>query len=239
MARRSIPSLDAEFANVMSFLKNRVFIANDQSEAITESAKRIHRATHSLILWRFRLKGLPIHGRVFVDEIASDALQILPQSLMGYGKTAKLLTRGIIENTLRHLYFSDHPVEFARMNASAKWYISVSDLFEYAKHHPSFLDLETRFDAIGRLSNLYDDLSAGVHGRTVVDLEMRVALNKIKCDVDQLKSQTNMVERAAEGANFLIAVFHGKQLHAFLPDERRIILRTLPPTARQLWKALE
>src|SRR5258707_11561346 len=127
----------------------------------------MHRATFNLILWRFRLSGLPTHGQVFIEEIASDALQILPQILMGYGKTAKLLTRGIVENTLRHLYFSDHPIEFGRMNSEPKWYVKMEELFEYAKIHPILRQTERKFDAMSRLSSLHSELSAGVHGRQV------------------------------------------------------------------------
>src|SRR5208337_5661046 len=119
------PSVAADFASAISFLTHQGIIPATTPAKFQENAKRIHRATFSLILWRFRLKRIPQHGKVFVEEIASDALQILPQALMGYGKTAKLLTRGIIENTLRHLYFSDHPIEFARMNREAKWYLTM------------------------------------------------------------------------------------------------------------------
>ncbi len=233
MARRSIPALDAEFDNVMSFLRKRRIIPDCTPTTIIESAKRIHRVTHSLILWRFRLKGLPDHSRVFIEEIASDALQILPQALMGYGKTAKLLTRGIVENTLRHLYFSDHPVEFARMNSGTKWYLSIEDLFEYPKMIPEFVRFEIQFDALNRLSSLYSDLSAGVHGRTVKDLEMRIALNKIKCDGDSVVKQAALTERCGEAANGLLSLFHREKLRSFQPEDRQIILRTMPPRARK------
>jgi len=102
MAKRAIQSVADDFASVLDFLISNGVVPSPQPLGMVESAKRIHRATYSLILWKFRLKGLPEHGKVFVEEIASDALQILPQVLMGYGKTVKLLTRGIVENTLRH-----------------------------------------------------------------------------------------------------------------------------------------
>src|SRR6266446_6415175 len=100
MAKPPIPSLNADFANVLVFLKERGIVADSPPTQLIEHSKRIHRVTYSLILWRFRLRNLPFHSQVFIEEVASDALQILPQALMGYGKTAKLLTRGIIENTL-------------------------------------------------------------------------------------------------------------------------------------------
>jgi hypothetical protein len=188
-----------------------------------------------LILWRFRLKGLPGHGRAFIEEIASDALQILPQVLMGYGKTAKLLIRGIIENTIRHLYFSDHPIEFARMNRESKWYITMETLLEYTKIHPIFLESEPKFDAINRLSALYSELSAGIHGRTVQDLEMRIALKKITYVEEAVKKQVGLIEKCTGAANFLLAMFHWGKMRSFQMEDRRIILRTMPPRARQVW----
>lgn len=235
MARTTIESLETDFASVVVFLKERGVLGATIRPGTLESAKRIHRATYSLILWRFRLRGLPEHGRVFIEEIASDALQILPQVLMGCMKTGHLLTRGIIENTLRHIYFSDHPIEFARMNREAKWYMTVESLFEYPKAHPAFLDLEAKFDALSRLSALYSELSATVHGRTVRDLEMRVALADIQCDDSELRKQTTLTERCAEAANFLLAIFHREQMRSFPADDKRIILRSMPSQARRLW----
>src|SRR5580700_3028951 len=137
MAKRAPPSVTDDFNGVMEFFKSRGIVSASPPVQLVSEAKKLHRATFSLLLWRFRLKHLPEHSRVFVEEIASDALQILPQALMGYGKTTKLLTRGVVENTFRHLYFSDHPVEFARMNLERKWYLGIEELVEYLLAHPA------------------------------------------------------------------------------------------------------
>ncbi len=239
MAKRVIASVESDFSSVILFLKKRSIVPQKPDDALIESAKRIHRATYSLILWRFRLKNLPTYGRVFVEEIASDALQILPQVLMGYGKTAKLLTRGIIENILRHLYFSDHPIEFERMNRDAKWYLAMDTLMEYPKIHPIFLESEAKFDTLHRLSSLYSELSGGIHGRTVQDLEMRVALEKIAYDQNAVRKQADLTEKCAEAVNFLLAMFHQKAVGGFQAEDRRIILRTMPPRARQACRDLQ
>ena len=238
MARRALPAVASDFAAVLSFLKTRGIVPSAPSAAMIEDAKRIHRATYSLILWRFRLKQLPEHSKVFIEEIASDALQILPQALMGYSKTTKLLTRGIAENVLRHIYYADHPVEFERMNREQKWFMTMESLFEYAKIHPVFMTKETRFDALARLRNLYSDLSAGVHGSKVRDLEMRVALKKIKYEQAAVHAEMLLVERCAESVNFLIAAFNQDQMDQFSVDDQRIILRTMPARARQVWRGL-
>lgn len=239
MAKRSILSVASDFADVLSLLKDRGIIAASPPGALIQNAKRIHRATYSLILWRFRLTGLPEHGQAFIEEIASDALQILPQVMMGYVKTANLLIRGIIENTLRHLYFSNHPIEFARMNREGKWFMTMESLLEYPKIHPVFIKSEPRFDAINRLGTLYSELSAGIHGRTVRDLEMRTALNKIKYVEGAVKKQRDRVEKCTEAANFALAIFHRDKMSTFQVEDRRIILRTMPARARKVWNEFD
>ena len=131
-----IPSVARDLTGVIKFLQSIHLIPASPSQEVKTAVKRLHRATYSLILWRFRLVGIQPHARPFIEEIASDALQILPHALAGYIKTPSLLTRGIIENTLRYLYFSDHPVEFQKMNSEKKWYLETKDLFEYAASHP-------------------------------------------------------------------------------------------------------
>lgn len=221
-----IPSVEKDFGSVTQFLQESGIIPEKPTPSMIHHGKAIHQSTYSLILWKFRLKKLPAHGQVFIEEIASDALQILPQILMGYSKTAKLLTRGIIENTLRHLYFLDHPIEFGRMNQDRKWYLAIEKLFEYAKIHPIYR-LEQHYDAFGRLSGLYSELSAGVHGRTVEHLEMRPALNRIQYNDGSAEQESKLIAAVAESANFILAALHWSQFSKLQTIDRRIILQTM------------
>jgi len=220
MARRQIRSLADDFDDVIKFLMDRGTI-RAASQSLTNNARKIHSATYSLILWRFRLRRLPEHGKVFIHEIASDALQILPQVLMGYGKTATLLTRGIIENTLRHIYFSDHPIEFERMNRDKKWFLTMDHLFDYVKNHPAFLETELKFDGLNKASTLYSELSGDVHGRTVGHLEMRTALNAIVYTDDLAQKHATNIERCASTCNFLLAVFQRDQMSKLTTEDQR------------------
>jgi len=158
---------------------------------------------------------------------------------MGYSKTASLLTRGIIENVLRHIYFTDHLIEFGRMNKGPKWYLSMEDLFSYAKNHPDFERTEPRFDAIAKLATLYGDLSASVHGRAVKDLETRIALGRIKYEDDIGTKHVDAVKKCAEAVNFLLAIFHREKVHKFQAEDKRIILRSMPTPARAIWKQFD
>jgi hypothetical protein len=141
----------------------------------------------------------------------------------------------VLENLLRHLYFSDHPVEFQRMNRDKKWYLTIDQLCEYVRQHPAFLNIEPRYDAINQISSLYSELSAGVHGRTVRDLEMRVALQEITYDQAAAESQAELLRRCVQPVNFSLAMFHRAKMQIFQAEDRSIILRTMPAVARQLW----
>ena len=136
---------------------------------------------------------------------------------------------------LRHIYFADHPIEFERLNCERKWYLTIEQLCDYAKLHPVILRTEPRFDAVNQISSLYSELSAGVHGRAVKDLEMRIALQKIIYDQVTAALEANFLRRCAESTNFLLAMFHRDRVRAFQAEDRRIILRTMPVRARQLW----
>jgi hypothetical protein len=232
-SRPTVLSVAQDFQEVMSFLASERIISAGLTPSLIASARRLHQATYSLMLWRFRLKRLDDSGRVFIQELASDALQVLPQALMGYNKTTKLLNRGLVENAFRHLYFVDHPVEFQRMHNDKKWYVPMSVLKEYAMTHPVFTGTERKFGAINTLVRLYSELSAGVHGSRVDDLEMRLALEKIVLTENTFHSQVKLVQQTAESINFLLAVYHNVQFRRFHIEDRRVILHTMQPKARQ------
>jgi hypothetical protein len=238
MSKRLPRQVSEDFIRVLAYLASRGIVPEHPPGRMIELATRMHRATFSLILWKFRLKGLAEHGSVFIEEIASDALQLLPHGLMGFGKTPKLLIRGIIENALRHVYFSDHPVEFERMNREKKWYPELDELFRYPALHPRLLGLEEKFDATNRLKTLYDKLSAGVHGRRVQDFEMHKALAKIVFSEGVFVRQVEDAEACSAAVNFLLTAFHAGQVHRFQRDDRQIILRSMPAQARRLFTAL-
>ena len=144
----------------------------------------------------------------------------------------------MIENVLRHIYFRDHPVEFERANRERKWFMSVDGLFKYATSHYVFCEDKASGRAIQELRELYDELSATVHGRKVAHLEMRAALLEVVFDQDVFDKQCVYVAKCAEAANFLLLVFHRDQASRFPDESRRIILDTLGAQARQAWQGL-
>jgi hypothetical protein len=239
MARARHTQIEKDFVEVFQFLSERLALSAKVPLTLQSTAKRIHQYTYSLITWKFRLGKMPTRGRVYIEEIASDALQILPQVLAGYSKTPKLLMRGIIENTLRHIYFYDHPIEFTRTNKAGKWHVTIASMFDFLGAHPEFILTEPKFGALARLSNLYVELSAGVHGRSVRDLETRSALRAIKYDQIKAEQDADLLAKCTTSVNFLLAIFHHEKVWTFPLADRRMILHTMPTEARKAWKEHE
>lgn len=224
-----------DFSEVLTLFAERGIVPEKPAAKLVETARVIHKCTYSLILWRFRLGELPEHSSVFLDELSSDALQILPQVLMGYNKAACLLIRGVLENALRHVYFSDHPVEFARLNRDKKWYVGTEALLEYAKHHFDFAVTEPKYDCLAQISSQYSVMSETVHGRTIRNLELHDALASITFDQERADKHAENVIKCTHSVNFLLAIYHRDALRTFTTADRSFLLRSMPAEARQVW----
>lgn len=233
MSRRKLYIVEDDFLRVVSFLKSKCVIPDNPDPIVLSSLRQLHALMFSLVFWRFRLKRIPSHSRVFLHEIGSDAIQILPQAMMGFTKPTCLLIRGIVENTLRYIYFFDHPVEFARMNREKKWFLTTEELFAYPFVHPRMVDLKAGFTPIDRLKTLYDDLSSIVHGRTVDRLEMQRALVQIRYNQTSMDTILDWAKRCTESSNFLLATFHIDQFRNFDQTTRRVLVLTMPSIARR------
>lgn len=125
------------------------------------------------------------------------------------------------------------------MNREGKWYLTIEQLCDYAKQHPAFYATEKKFDAINQISSVYNELSAGVHGRAVRDLEMRAALEKIVYDQAAAAREAELLKKCTTAVNFALGIFHHQQMKEFQTEDRRIILRTMPARARQVWNDFE
>lgn len=235
MVRVPIAAVSADFDEVVAYLKTVRLMSPTPDPDTIAIARRIHKSTYTLLLWKFRLKRLSAHGKPFVEEIASDALQILPQVMIGFSKTTKLLMRGVIENTLRHIYFADHPVEFALMNQNKKWYMEMREMLDYVRMHPDYALSEPQFDAIAKLRSLYSKLSGSVHGGRVANLEMRTALSQIKFDKTAADEDVITLDQVVEVCNFMLAIYHREQFRRFAAADRSAILQSMSRSARQLY----
>ncbi len=170
---------------------------------------------------------------MYVVELASDALQVIPQALAGYQKSVSLLMRSLIESLMRHVYFSDHPVEYARAHRNTEWHVPIRDLIEYLFHLPRLEDLRKKFDAPVHVKDLYAGLSTRVHAARVDRMEMRSALASIAFDESVFAKQVESFAKCTEVANFVLSAFHTDRVRRFPPAHRQIIVNTIGTQGRR------
>lgn len=232
--KRQKPMGASDFNQVKKYLERRGVFKKNATADYIRLANDMHFYAFSLFSWKFLLKNMAIHKRAFLEEIASDALQILPIALLGFRKPASILIRGILENVLRHVYFSDHPIEFERINSAQKWYLKNDELYDYIKIHPRFTGIEIKFDSINRMKSLYDDLSADIHARRLSNLELRKGLVDIKYDQQQFAGLVSFTKRASECSNFILSIYHKDVIKRIPLHFSTIITNTLPSKARRV-----
>lgn len=101
----------------------------------------------------------------FFLEAQNDALISHVNALMGASRVALKALRSLVENTLCMIYYMDHPVEL-RMWADGKHRLGFTELLEYLRKHPEFVDAKDAETVTGLdlLKREYRQLSAAVHG---------------------------------------------------------------------------
>jgi hypothetical protein len=141
--------------------------------------------------------------------------------------------RGILENTLRHVYFFDHPVEYELSKEESEWHMKVRDLMDYIARHPLLRTVNDAASGLAQLTSLYKELSARVHAGNARRMEMRAALNAIQLDLNAMPVTAREFEQLAQVCNLQLAALHAKQVRRFKPAERQAIWDVLTPDGRR------
>lgn len=89
--------------------------------------KKVHETIYGYLIFKSKLK-INNHANIFLAEIQSDYLQLIPLVLSGYEKLAMILLRDILENTLKFIYYFHHPIEFIQLEEKNKNYIFFEEL---------------------------------------------------------------------------------------------------------------
>lgn len=228
-----LAQVEEDLSETLAMLQKRSMAPAVIPVPIRKKFLAMHHAIYSLCIWSHFIKGEE-HGRFYLIQIASDAIQIEPHVLCGFSRTAMLLARSIIENTLRHIYFTDHPVEFERSNRDAKFYLSAEELFEYCRNYVHFIDPEKRFQPLSKLRHLYSALSATVHGGKVSNMALHKALKTVVFDPADLDDQLKHVSAVTESCNFLMMIFHKKRSSKLPVGLRKIIMMTIAARGRKV-----
>lgn len=172
------------------------------------------------------------HQTVFLKEAASDALHVLHNLLSGDCRGACFYLRSVVENTWRHLYFKDHPVEYAWLSTRPGYYKSMEDLREYCKAAPVLVGVLA--PTLADLGGSYSTLSRTVHTSIPTTALLRNALDEIKLSEADTRFAARFVRAMGRDVILLFAAVHRDVFHSLHPKVQRFLLTFLDPPRRQI-----
>lgn len=215
-----------DFKKLEIFLTTKGYINSNNFKASKNSFRKIHERIYSLVVWVHKLEYSD-NKIVYLRELVSDAIQSIPVFALGFPKPGFLLVRGCIESLFKHIYYFDHPVEYALLSLEPKSYLTIKELGKYIKGHPSFRSFEHIDDFVNSLIEDYFELSKKVHSTDPSVLELLEALDSIEFDKVSVDNYVNVMTRVTGFINGLLVIFHGIEFHKFQDGYRKIIINTI------------
>lgn len=227
--------LDKDSDNLIKLLEKKKILKEDDVECI----KSIHEISYSLALWSYIHKDSTNTSKYYLDEIRSDCVQAIPLLLMGYKKPTSLLIRGIIENSLKHIYFYHHPIELQRLLTEDKYYISMENYYDYLHHHPTFAEEIDKYDFLHKLRETYREYSLLVHGKKLNSLQLYKSITQINFDRTFLLKYHTDFKKIGEIINFMFVLFYKHDLDNYRRDYKDIILNNMSPRQKKLFHKIK
>lgn len=219
-------SLNSDFQDVLSHIKrdsNLVFSFTDEEMDIF---RRIHSRTYAILLTHKKLKKSR-HGCIFLDEILSDAIQILPLLLRGYNKVATYLLRDILENCLKYVYYYDHKIELLWIESGEKYILTIDEFVQYLERHPLISNHFTPLKLKDKIKTLYSNLSKVIHSSSSKHMQLIKYLEEVKYDQLCCQEYFSSFEQVTDIVVTVIILFNCERFNRLPIDERRLVLNSI------------
>jgi hypothetical protein len=183
--------------------------------------------------WAMAFSDQSEHARRFLEEAASDSVNLIALVSGGHRKSSFFLLRSYIENTLRHMYYWQHPVEYEVSCIRATSFITWKDLTAYLSSHPRLHSASYTADVLAGLGALYTELSLHVHSRRVQDSDLTRYLADVRFDEQTMRDVSDRLGRATSHLNCTLATMHRDTFQSLDPTQRSMIRRLMSPDLRR------
>lgn len=201
--------------------------------------QKIHKVSYSLTLWGYIHKDSKNKSKYFLEEIRSDCVQAIPLILMGYKKSTSLLLRGVIENSLKYIYFYDHPIELYHYFNDEKNYIPMEDLYKYVYNHPIYIDRIEKFDFTNILRKMYREYSFVVHGKNMDSLQLYKSITEITFDKSFLLKCHGELKTLGSILNYMFALFYWEEFGTYKKEYKDIIFDNIEPKQKKILRGID
>lgn len=174
-----ISSCNDDFEEIKKYFEKTHNISIPFENKNVSAVKKTHGTVYGYLILKSKLR-VNNKANIFLSEMQSDYLQLMPLVLNGYEKLPMILLRDILENTLKFIYYYDHPVEFILLEDKNKNYIFVEDLVRYVCEHPKIKHHSEELQLLSRSKTKYSELSKYIHSKDGNYMQLIKYLKQIK-----------------------------------------------------------
>ncbi len=175
----------------------------------------------------------------FIQEIISNANQVVVLGALGYRIASNMMLRRSLENVLGYIYYRDHPVENFKREALLEdsKFVGSQGLTEYISDFPfRLLYSQTEADKVKEITRLcviswksqYKELSRYVHSQSKNFLELQEFIEDIEPSSEFLSQLTSHITQANALVNTLLILSTFTSYKQFSEDRKTIIRLSIP-----------
>lgn len=229
--------IEADFDDVLIYLKKLGHLKDNINTRSVKKLRHIHYITHSFlfITKKFQTNN---HARIFLDEIISSYIQFLPMLTHGFYKVSAFLMRDILENTLKYVYYYNHPVELLWVESGSNYFVEIDQLLNYLEKHPT-LNVHIQKENIrSKSKTLYQELSSYIHSKGSRHMHMIKYLEGFKSDERNFTEFYKKIVKITDITLFVILLFNWEKYVKIGTQEKRIILDSLSRNVKRYLQSI-
>ena len=231
---------EVDFKKCIDYYNQLKLDNSNFSPETTALFRRAHGFAFTLGLWITKLEGNQNPAKIYLNQMLSDAIQVMPTVALGDKRGLRLYARAQIEDALKYVFYCDHPVEFELLQLEPKSHTTMDELFEWAKRHPIFkLERDSVELALGVLASAYAELSLTVHATTVKELELSTAVSSLHRPFKDAVSELAKLQGIFESVTFLLALFHREIMKNLDLNERALVSQFLSTPQKKILSGLK
>lgn len=224
--------VELDFLELRKYCLSHTIAANTSSQYWLK-VKTIHEQLFPFMYFPVKRKNL--HKEQYLNSIISNVVNLMGSTVFGLRESSLLLCRLIIENFLKHVYYSDHPVEFSNMATER---MSIKDFKEYLVSHPKYDKKILVKREVDVIANLYSELSVIIHNSKPT-FHSHMLLNAIKRNSISVALEVEKyICRIAPRVLFLLIIFEKDIFQRRTKREILIIQKHLSREQRALISSL-
>ena len=200
-------------------------------------AKHLLRTVHrfaivSSILNKSIPRNRSEHRRVFLTEFSSDAIHLMHALLVGDVRGGRFYFRSVVENTWRHVYYKDHPVEYRWLNSESQIFSTIDELRSYCSRTDE-IDVRLK-KSLHRIASGYQKLSKFVHSSNATNLQLQKRLADIRLRTNSLEDVVSDLRSFGRDLILIHLVLHALEVEKLHPFEKNFAVNYLDSSRKQL-----